>query len=60
MEKHSIEMITRALNDHQVKYLIAGGLAVWLTAMFGSLRIKILSWQWTDRISWPRLPRSQR
>jgi hypothetical protein len=28
MEKHSIEMIARALNDHQVKYLIAGGLAV--------------------------------
>jgi hypothetical protein len=28
MEKYSIEMITRALNDHQVKYLIAGGLAV--------------------------------
>ena len=28
MEKHSVEMIARALNDHQVKYLIAGGLAV--------------------------------
>ncbi len=28
MEKHSIEMIARSLNDNQVKYLIAGGLAV--------------------------------
>jgi predicted nucleotidyltransferase len=28
MEKHSIEMIVNALNEHQVKYLIAGGLAV--------------------------------
>ncbi len=28
MEKHSIELIVRALNDRQVKYLIAGGLAV--------------------------------
>lgn len=28
MEKHSIELIVRALNDHQVRYLIAGGLAV--------------------------------
>jgi predicted nucleotidyltransferase len=28
MEKHSIESIVRSLNDHQVKYLIAGGLAV--------------------------------
>ena len=28
MEKNSIESIVRALNGHQVKYLIAGGLAV--------------------------------
>lgn len=28
MEKHSIESIVRTLNDHRVKYLIAGGLAV--------------------------------
>ena len=28
MGKHSIELIVKALNDHQVKYLIAGGLAV--------------------------------
>jgi hypothetical protein len=28
MEKLSIEMIARSLNDHQVKFLIAGGLAV--------------------------------
>ena len=28
MEKHSIESIVRTLNDHQVKYLIVGGLAV--------------------------------
>ncbi len=28
MEKHSIEAIVRALTDRQVKYLIAGGLAV--------------------------------
>lgn len=28
MEKHSIELIVRELNDRQVKYLIAGGLAV--------------------------------
>jgi hypothetical protein len=28
MEKRSVELIVRALNDHQVKYLIAGGLAV--------------------------------
>jgi hypothetical protein len=28
MEKHSIEIIVSALNKHQVKYLIAGGLAV--------------------------------
>jgi hypothetical protein len=28
MEKHSLEMIVKALNDRQVKYLIAGGLAV--------------------------------
>jgi hypothetical protein len=28
MQKHSIELIVRALNDHQIKYLIVGGLAV--------------------------------
>ncbi len=28
MERHSIELIVKALNGHQVKYLIAGGLAV--------------------------------
>lgn len=28
MEKHSIESIVRTLNNHQVKYLIVGGLAV--------------------------------
>lgn len=28
MEKHTIELIVRSLNDHDVKYLIAGGLAV--------------------------------
>jgi hypothetical protein len=28
MEKHSIELIVSALNNHQVQYLIAGGLAV--------------------------------
>jgi hypothetical protein len=28
MEKHSLELILKTLNDHQVKYLIAGGLAV--------------------------------
>jgi predicted nucleotidyltransferase len=28
MEKHSIETIVRALTEHQVQYLIAGGLAV--------------------------------
>jgi hypothetical protein len=28
MEKHSIESIVSALNNHQVKYLIVGGLAV--------------------------------
>lgn len=28
MEKNSIELIVRTLNDHQVKYLIVGGLAV--------------------------------
>jgi len=28
MEKHSIESIVQALNNHQVRYLIAGGLAV--------------------------------
>jgi predicted nucleotidyltransferase len=28
MEKHTIELIVRSLNDHSVKYLIAGGLAV--------------------------------
>ena len=28
MEKHSLELILKALNDHRVKYLIAGGLAV--------------------------------
>jgi hypothetical protein len=28
MEKHSIELIVRSLNNHGVKYMIAGGLAV--------------------------------
>jgi len=28
MEKHSLELIVKTLNDHQVKYLIVGGLAV--------------------------------
>jgi predicted nucleotidyltransferase len=28
MEKHSVELIVHGLNTHQVKYLIAGGLAV--------------------------------
>jgi hypothetical protein len=28
MEKHSLELILKTLNDHQGKYLIAGGLAV--------------------------------
>jgi hypothetical protein len=28
MEKHTIELIVRSLNDHKVRYLIAGGLAV--------------------------------
>jgi hypothetical protein len=28
MEKHTVELIVRSLNDHNVKYLIAGGLAV--------------------------------
>jgi hypothetical protein len=28
MKKNSLELIIKALNDHQVKYLIAGGLAV--------------------------------
>jgi hypothetical protein len=28
MEKHSLELIVNSLNRHQVKYLVAGGLAV--------------------------------
>jgi predicted nucleotidyltransferase len=28
MEKHSLELIIKSLNHHQVRYLIAGGLAV--------------------------------